>query len=77
MRVCTRMQNSQNRKLNKNSKSGLKGVFLFKNHGYVYWRAAINHKGKVRPLGLFKDKYEAKKVYDAEAKKLFGEFYSP
>lgn len=38
------------------------------------WRASIRQDGRFISLGYFADKHEAKRAYDAAAKKLRGEF---
>ena len=44
LRVCTNQQNQQNRRVNKNNKTGHKGVFVDK--GNQKYRAHIKHNGK-------------------------------
>ncbi len=70
LRICTATQNSYNRKVHKNNKSGYKGVGTQKNDYYV----EIGFKGKRIYLGRYKDPVEAAKVYDKAAKKYHGEF---
>jgi hypothetical protein len=74
LRVCTQTQNNGNRKLNKNSTSGIKGISWNKIN--KKWKARISTKGKRKHLGYFKNKNDAKKAYTKVAKNYFGEFYS-
>ncbi len=70
LRIATHSQNMANRKLNKNSGSGYKGV-SFKRGKY---RAYINKDGTRHWLGYFDDPEEAHAVYLAKARELHGEF---
>ncbi len=72
LRLATKVKNGRNRGLIENSKSGYKGVSWDTNN--VKWRARIQVNGKQTHLGLFDDKVEAAKAYNAAAKKHFGEF---
>ena len=71
LRLATYQQNNYNRRLNKNNKSGYKGVIWDK--GVKKWRAYIR-SGKMIYLGVFKTKLEAAKTYNEAAIKLFKEF---
>ncbi len=70
LRICTRTQNSQNRKLNCNNTSGYKGV----SKSYGKWAVQINVNGKRLNLGRFANLLEAAKTYDEAAVKYHGEF---
>ena len=88
LRLCTPMQNSQNRKSNKNSsskyvgvhKSLQKGTYSLKGgsiitHIYGYkWEAQAKYKGKSIYLGSFDNEIDAAKARDRYVIKLFGEF---
>ncbi len=72
LRICTHAENMRNRKPNYNSEGGLKGILWVK--GCRKWKAAIQANGKVQNIGLFEDKIEAAKAYDAKARELHGKF---
>lgn len=65
IRDSTGKQNQENRGLNKNNKSGVKGVDFHK--ASDMWRATIRHNGKLIHLGLFD------RLKDAVAARLAGE----
>lgn len=56
LRICNNMINQQNRKVNKNSKSGVIGVNW---HPDGYWVAKIKANKKNISLGYFRNKKEA------------------
>lgn len=66
LRLCTRQQNTWNRR----PKSGLKGVSKKKNR----FIARIMVGGRVLRLGSFLTAHEAAHAYDAAATKHFGEY---
>lgn len=74
LRLATRAQNGQNRKVNQNNKSGYKGVCLHKRNNT--WRASITINGKSKTLGYFKTPELAAEAYNRAALKHFGEFAS-
>jgi hypothetical protein len=71
LRYCTRLQNAQNQKLRKTSRSGFKGVSLRHNGE---WGARITVNKEPKWIGYFKTPIEAAKAYNAAAVKYFGEF---
>lgn len=72
LRIASDSQNQANRKLNKNSKTGFKGVCFYPNEGiYV---ARIMKDGKSNWLGRFKTVEDARDAYNNAAINLFGEF---
>lgn len=70
LRICTDEQNQANRIKNMDNTSGYKGVT--KNRRM--WVARISIKGKLKHLGIFKEKIQAAKAYDYKAKELWGEY---
>ena len=72
LRICTQTDNTKNKSLYKNNKSGHNGVFYDKK-GEV-WRAYINCESKRYSLGQYKNKEEAIEVREKYEKELFGEF---
>jgi hypothetical protein len=72
LRICTRQQNACNRKLNKNSASGVKGVTWHKRD--LVWVAHIRVKTKGIHLGNFRNLDDARSAYEAAAKAMHGEF---
>jgi hypothetical protein len=72
LRVCAHRNNGRNRAMNSDNTSGFKGVSWKKREGG--WCAQITISPIVKWLGLFDDKKEAAKAYDAAAELHFGEF---
>ena len=72
LRVCTNAENMRNQHSQKGGTSIYKGVCWHKASGK--WYAQIKFKGKTIHIGLFTDKEEAARAYDAKAKELFGEY---
>ena len=70
LRICTHADNMRNRKINKSTMSGYKGVR--NNHGR--WQACITFNHKFIHLGNFTDKKVAAQKYNETAKQYFGEF---
>lgn len=71
LRWVTKNENSYNRTLSKNNKSGCKGVFKLSDDRY---RAYIRHNKKTTYLGYFTTLHEAKTARQIKANLLFGEF---
>jgi hypothetical protein len=72
LRDATSRQNSWNRRLRSDSRTGYKGVNSRRGgRGYV---ARILVDGKRKTLGWFHDPINAAKAYDAAAREAFGEF---
>lgn len=70
LRLCTREQNARNRRLNSNSKTGLKGVYK---NGKKY-RAQIRYCNTKVYLGRFSTPEEAYEEYKHVARQLFGDY---
>jgi hypothetical protein len=72
IRKCTQSENSRNRRLSVNNKSGFKGVtWVPKRKKY---EVNIGVKGKRKFLGYFSSAEEGARVYDNAAKKYHGKF---
>lgn len=72
LRVCTHAENARNRRLNKRTTTGLKGVY--QRRGSDKWQARIRVDGRFLCLGQFGSKLEAAKAYDEAAVRMRGEF---
>jgi len=72
LRLCNQSQNTANTKLNKNSKSGYKGVSWSKK--YKIWTVYLTKDYKHIYGGGFKSPIKAAKRYNELASQLFGEF---
>lgn len=72
LRICTHAENLRNRKIQKDNKSGYKGVSYFKRDRN--WRARIHINHKEMYLGTFDNPKLAHKAYCKAATKYFGEF---
>lgn len=72
LRAATSSQNSQNRGLRNDNKSGVKGIWWNEKQGS--WMAYIGVSGVRRHLGYFKEKQEAATAVDRARNALHGEF---
>ena len=72
LRIASFVENLRNQKINKNNKSGFKGVRLHKPSNLYIAQIGIN--GKQKHIGYFKCPVEAAKAYNEAAIKYFGEF---
>lgn len=77
LRICTHHENQRNRtKLNKNSQSGAKGVYLDRRTGKYYAQVSIN--SKAYNVGRGFDTIEAAAICrDVAAKRMHGKFFAP
>ena len=72
LRDATLFENARNRGPQRNSKSGIKGVYWHVASGR--WQAKIQHYGKGKNLGYYATPEEAREAYCKAAKELHGEF---
>lgn len=72
LRRCDVSQNMANKRVQSNSKTGVKGVHPGKNGKF---RARVQFRGKPLDLGQFDSIEEAKAAYDAAAKIIHGSFH--
>lgn len=72
LRVATKSQNQQNRKINKNNKTGFKGISY--DPKKRLYRAAIQTNGKISRLGRFKNPEDAHAAYCKAAAEKNKEF---
>jgi len=70
IRIATRSQNMANKKVRKDSKSGIKGIREFNNK----WISIITIKNKRIYLGSFGSKEQASNAYMEHANQLYKEF---
>lgn len=72
LREATRTQNMANKRMHKNNKSGVKGVFWCTQRNM--WRVNIRKNKKSYYVGHYKDKEEAGKAYISKAVEFYGQF---
>ena len=70
LRFCSHTENMRNRKLQKNNKLGIKGVYCDRNK----FKAQIGFNGKNITLGRFNVLGDADSAYRVAEEKYFGEF---
>lgn len=70
LRVCTQDENMRNRKPDRNSKSGIKGVYPENGK----WRVMISYNRKQYRLGTYSDIQEAIKVRQRAEEHFYGAF---
>lgn len=74
LRPCVRRENSYNRAISKNNKSGYKGVSFAKSMPDKCWYASIKIDGKSRNLGYYETPELAHNAYKSAAIAAFGNF---
>lgn len=72
LRTATRAQNVRNAGAHSDNRTGFRGVCHDRHRGK--FMARLYHAGRTRFLGYFESAEDAASAYDAEAKKVFGEF---
>jgi len=70
LRICSHLENMRNRKLHKNNKSGVKGVYRSDNK----WRVQIRVNKKAIEIGQFLNLEDARIARNLAARKYFGKF---
>jgi len=71
LRICTKLENSWNRRMYYDSKTGIKGVHHTENSKF---EASITYKGKQICLGRFENKQDAIEAREKAELKYFGEY---
>lgn len=74
LRLATSTQQKRNKKVQSNSRSGLKGAFFHASRTGKKWRSQIKKDGKYIFLGYYHTAEEAAAAYQIAAPKYFGEF---
>lgn len=74
LRECNNSQNQMNKGLQRNNKSGIPGVYFYKQKNK--WVANIRKDGKTIYLGIFDSKYDAIECRKKAEIQLFGEYAS-
>lgn len=74
LRLATSSEQKQNKKVQSNNRSGLKGAFYHAAHKGKKWRTQIKVGGKLIFLGYFHTAQEAHEAYGRAAIEHFGEF---
>lgn len=72
LRLANNVENSRNRGIRSDNKSGYKGVSWSTRQ--EQWVATIGHSGGNKHLGYFDDVKEAARAYNEKALEIFGDF---
>lgn len=74
LRLATSSQQKQNKRVQSNNRSGLKGAYYHACHKGKKWRSQIKVGPKLIFLGYFETAQEAHEAYGRAAREHFGEF---
>ncbi len=74
LRLATSAQQKQNKRVQSNNVSGLKGAMYHAAHKGKKWRSQIKSGGRLIFLGYFHTAQEAHEAYGKAAREHFGEF---
>ena len=75
LRLASQRQNSMNRRIQKNNKSGFKGVSLHRGYKYPKWTARLTlSDGTYKHLGMFDSPESAAEVYATAVERFHGEW---
>lgn len=72
LRIATLEQNMHNRRMNKNNKTGFKGVYLVRATGL--YGSSVGFSGKTYHCGFFSSAIEASEARSVKAQELHGEY---
>lgn len=74
LRLATRVEQTQNRRVQSNNRSGLKGAYYHACHKGKKWRSQIKTADGLVFLGYFHTAQEAHEAYAKAAEEYFGKF---
>jgi hypothetical protein len=74
LRLATSSQQKQNKRVQSNNRSGMKGAFYHACHKGKKWRSQIKVDGRYKFLGYFHTAQEAHEAYGRAAREHYGEF---
>ncbi len=75
LRLATSSQQKQNKVVQSNNRSGLKGAYFHACHKGKKWRSQIKTENGLKFLGYFETALDAHEAYVSAAEKAFGEFH--